>query len=184
MERTDDYQQHNCKSNEMVEEVEQTKIRLLRASVERQDPSSKVPYFFFSSCYIYYIRESDISFIRFWNLTLARKCAQFDEIMVFRLNLGVQEVDDLTLRRFLRARDLDIQKASLMFLKYLKWRQEFVPNSSISPSEVPNEIAQNKMFLQGTDKKGRPITVVLGRRHFQNKESLDEFKLDMHLAVA
>ncbi|XP_057995674.1 uncharacterized protein LOC110637674 isoform X2 [Hevea brasiliensis] len=128
MERTDDYQQHNCKSNEMVEEVEQTKIRLLRASVERQDPSSK-------------------------------------------------EVADLTLRRFLRARDLDIQKASLMFLKYLKWRQEFVPNSSISPSEVPNEIAQNKMFLQGTDKKGRPITVVLGRRHFQNKESLDEFKL-------
>ncbi|KAK4846240.1 hypothetical protein QYF36_014775 [Acer negundo] len=89
---------------------------------------------------------------------------------------GVQEVDDLTLRRFLRARDLDIEKGSTMFLKYLKWRRSFVPNGSISPSEVPNEIAQNKMFLQGFDKKGRPIGVAFGARHFQNKQNPEEFK--------
>ncbi|GKV17433.1 hypothetical protein SLEP1_g27945 [Rubroshorea leprosula] len=87
-----------------------------------------------------------------------------------------KEVDDLTIRRFLRARDLDIEKASAMFLKYLKWRRMFVPNGSISASEVPNEIAQNKMFLHGRDKKGRPITVVLGARHFQNKGGVEEFK--------
>ncbi|KAG8638578.1 hypothetical protein MANES_14G044000v8 [Manihot esculenta] len=63
-----------------------------------------------------------------------------------------------------------------MFLKYLKWRREFVPNGSISPSEVSNEIAQNKVFVQGTDKKGRPIMVAFGSRHYQNKESSEELK--------
>ncbi|XP_044494256.1 CRAL-TRIO domain-containing protein YKL091C-like isoform X2 [Mangifera indica] len=106
---------------------EQTKIQLMRALVEKQDPSSK-------------------------------------------------DVDDLTLRRFLRARDLDVEKGSAMFLKYMKWRRTFVPNGFISSSEIPNEIAQNKMFLQGFDKKGQPIGVVLGARHFQNKGGLDEFK--------
>ncbi len=62
-----------------------------------------------------------------------------------------------------------------MFLNYLKWRKEFVPNGFISPSEVPNEIAQNKMFLQGIDKKGLPVALLLGARHIQNK-SHDEFK--------
>ncbi|KAH7522499.1 hypothetical protein FEM48_Zijuj07G0145100 [Ziziphus jujuba var. spinosa] len=88
-----------------------------------------------------------------------------------------KEVDDLTIRRFLRARELDIGKGSALFLKYLKWRRTFVPNGSISTMEVPNEIAQNKMFHQGLDKKGRPIMVVFGARHFQNKlGGLEEFK--------
>lgn len=63
-----------------------------------------------------------------------------------------------------------------MLLRYLKWRREFVPNSSISLLETPNEVAQNKMFLQGSDKNGRPITVILGARHFQSKGGLEEFK--------
>lgn len=88
-----------------------------------------------------------------------------------------KELEDSTIRRFLRARDLDVQKASSMLLKYLKWRRTFVPNGYISASEVVNEIAQNKVFMQGKDKKGRPIIVVLGSRHFQNKlGGLDEFK--------
>jgi hypothetical protein len=87
-----------------------------------------------------------------------------------------QDVDDLMIRRFLRARDLDMEKASSLFLKYLKWRRTFVPNGSISASEVPHEIAQNKMFLQGFDKKGRPIAVLLGARHFQSEGGIEEFK--------
>ncbi|KAJ6379850.1 hypothetical protein OIU76_016498 [Salix suchowensis] len=63
-----------------------------------------------------------------------------------------------------------------MLLRYLKWRREFVPHGSISLLETPNEVAQNKMFLQGSDKKGRPITVILGARHFQSKGGLEEFK--------
>ncbi|KAF8390739.1 hypothetical protein HHK36_025266 [Tetracentron sinense] len=89
---------------------------------------------------------------------------------------GVQEVDDVTIRRFLRARDLDVEKASGLFLKYLKWRRAFVPNGSISVSEVSNEIAQKKMFLQGLDKKERPIGIVFGAKHFQTTGNPEEFK--------
>lgn len=91
--------------------------------------------------------------------------------------IGVlQEVEDWTLRRFLRARDLDVEKASNMFLKYLNWKRNFVPNGSISPSEIRHEIQQNKMFLQGWDKKGRPIALLLAARHFQHEGGVDEFK--------
>jgi hypothetical protein len=80
------------------------------------------------------------------------------------------------IRRFLRARDLDVEKASAMFLKYLKWRYSFVPNGSISQSQVANEIADDKAFSQGRDKIGRPILLVFGRKHFQKKDGADEFK--------
>ncbi|KAM3308020.1 phosphatidylinositol transfer protein 3 [Capsicum chacoense] len=114
--------------DDTITEQEMNKIELMRALVEKQDPS-------------------------------------------------IKEVDDYALRRFLRARDLDIQKSAAMFLKYLKWRQSFVPKGSISVCEVPNEIAQNKMFMQGVDKKGCPIAVVFGGRHIQNKiGGLEEFK--------
>ncbi|KAI3737468.1 hypothetical protein L2E82_27472 [Cichorium intybus] len=88
-----------------------------------------------------------------------------------------KEYDDLTIRRFLRAYDLDIEKATDMFIKFIKWRKTFVPNGSISVSEIPNELAQNKLFMQGNDKSGRPITLVFGGRHYQNKKGgLEEFK--------
>ncbi|XP_012471059.1 uncharacterized protein LOC105788644 [Gossypium raimondii] len=109
------------------ENIDKTKISLMRILVEKQDPSSK-------------------------------------------------EVEDGALRRFLRARDLDVEKASNMFLKYLNWKRNFVPNGSISPSEIRHEIQQNKMFLQGWDKKGRPIALLLAARHFQHEGGVDEFK--------
>ncbi|GAB4850180.1 hypothetical protein Ancab_029475 [Ancistrocladus abbreviatus] len=89
-----------------------------------------------------------------------------------------KELDNLMLRRFLRARDLDVDKASQLLLKCLKWRREFVPKGCISESEIPNEIAHNKALLQGFDKKGCPILLLLGARHFQNQRprGLDEFK--------
>ncbi|XP_071689391.1 sec14 cytosolic factor-like [Rutidosis leptorrhynchoides] len=88
-----------------------------------------------------------------------------------------KEYDDLTFRRFLRARDLDINKASAMFLKYLKWRKTFLPNGSISESEISTDLAQNKLFMQGTDKSGRLITVVFGGKHYPNKAGgVEEFK--------
>ncbi|KAF8378066.1 hypothetical protein HHK36_029400 [Tetracentron sinense] len=108
-------------------QMEQNKVDLMRAFLEREDPTAK-------------------------------------------------EVDNLMIRRFLRARDLDVEKASGLFLKYLKWRRAFVPDGSISVSEIPNELAQKKMFLQGLNKKGQPIAVVFGARHFHTKGSLEEFK--------
>lgn len=117
---------HKDGSNKEAEEL--NKVSMVRAFVEKQDPSSK-------------------------------------------------EFDDLMIRRFLRARDLNIEKASAMFLRYLKWRRTFVPKGSISVSEIPNELAQNKIFMQGCDKSGRPIILLFGGRHFPNKKGgLDEFK--------
>ncbi|PWA71560.1 CRAL-TRIO domain-containing protein [Artemisia annua] len=112
------------------------------------------------------------------------KDAEFEHKKVVQIRALVEthdptskECDDATIRRFMRARDLDIDKASAMFLKYLKWRKTFTPNGTISVSEVQNEIAQNKMFMQGSDKSGRPIAVVFGGRHFCNKKGgLEEFK--------
>ncbi|KAJ6712917.1 BINDING PROTEIN putative-RELATED [Salix purpurea] len=110
-----------------INEIEQNKVRLMRAHVEREDSS-------------------------------------------------VKEVDDLMIRRFLRARELDIEKASTLFLKYLSWRRSSIPNGFISPSEIPNELAQNKLFMQGVDKQNRPIVMVYGARHKPYKGSLEEFK--------
>lgn len=87
-----------------------------------------------------------------------------------------KEVDDLMIRRFLRARDLDVDKASAMFLKYMKWRKSFVPSGSVSPSEIADDLAQEKIYVQGLDKKGRPIIVAFAAKHFQNKNGLDAFK--------
>ncbi|KAF9619757.1 hypothetical protein IFM89_009099 [Coptis chinensis] len=88
-----------------------------------------------------------------------------------------KEVDDMTLRRFLHARDLDNEKASSMFLKYLKWRREFVPNGTISESEISNDLAHKIFFLQGVDKYGHPIGVVFPGKHFPNgKVGADQFK--------
>uniref|UniRef100_A0A7N0TM99 CRAL-TRIO domain-containing protein n=1 Tax=Kalanchoe fedtschenkoi TaxID=63787 RepID=A0A7N0TM99_KALFE len=93
---------HNENVDELLgsDEVEKSKIGIMRARVEREDPSAK-------------------------------------------------DVDNLMLRRFLRARELDIDKASNMFLKYLNWRLTFVPNGFISESEITKNIEHNKLFMQG-----------------------------------
>ncbi|XP_065853408.1 uncharacterized protein [Euphorbia lathyris] len=114
-------------NGEETDEIEQNKVRIMRAHVEREDADAK-------------------------------------------------EVDDFMIRRFLRARELDIEKASTFFLKYLSWKRSFMPNGSISPSEVPNELAQNKLFMQGVDKKNHPIVIIFGAKHVPYKGNIDEFK--------
>ena len=49
------------------------------------------------------------------------------------------------LRRFLRARDHNIGKASAMFLKYLTWKRTAKPNGPITDDEVRNELVQEKL---------------------------------------
>ncbi|XVE66078.1 hypothetical protein DITRI_Ditri08aG0052300 [Diplodiscus trichospermus] len=112
---------------EISDEIERSKVGIMRAFVEREDPSAK-------------------------------------------------NVDDLMIRRFLRARDLDIEKASTMFLKYLSWRRTFVPKGFISESEISSQLAHNKLFMQGLDKQGRPVVVTFGGRHKPTKGNVEEVK--------
>lgn len=91
-------------------------------------------------------------------------------------NFALQEVDDFMIRRFLRARDLDIEKASNLLLKYLNWRRTFIPKGYISQSDIPNQFEDNKVCMQGIDKKGRPIVVAFGGKHYPSKGSVEDFK--------
>ncbi|KAH7866664.1 hypothetical protein Vadar_023380 [Vaccinium darrowii] len=107
--------------------------------------------------------------------------AEINKIILMRALVEKQDpsskdVDDYMIRRFLRARDLDIEKASAMFLKYLKWKRTFVPTGSISASEIATDLEQKKVFSQGTDKAGRPIMLAFAGRHFPRKGGLEEFK--------
>ncbi|KAG6489920.1 hypothetical protein ZIOFF_051201 [Zingiber officinale] len=92
---------------------------------------------------------------------------------------AAKEVDNLTLKRFLKARDLDIEKASSQFLKYLKWKRTAVPNGFIAKEEVENELSQKKIFVQGVDKARRPIAVLFAAKHFYSMRHMDEFKRKM-----
>ncbi|KAG2320386.1 hypothetical protein Bca52824_013599 [Brassica carinata] len=109
------------------DEIERSKVGIMRALCDRQDPSTK-------------------------------------------------EVDDLMIRRFLRARDMDIEKASTLFLKYLAWKKSALPKGCIPESEIANDLSHNKVCMQGHDKMGRPIVVSFGNRHNPSKGNPEEFK--------
>lgn len=80
------------------------------------------------------------------------------------------------IRRFLRARDLDIEKASTLFLKYLAWKKSFLPKGYIAETEIANDLSHKKVCLQGHDKIGRPIVVIFGNKHKPSKGNPEEFK--------
>lgn len=51
-----------------------------------------------------------------------------------------------------------------------------MPLGRIQESDIANELEKQKMFFQGVDKKGCPITVILARRHERHDRNLEEFK--------
>uniref|UniRef100_A0ACD5WD01 Uncharacterized protein n=1 Tax=Avena sativa TaxID=4498 RepID=A0ACD5WD01_AVESA len=89
---------------------------------------------------------------------------------------AAKEEDDFMLRRFLRARDHNVGKASAMFLKYLAWKRAAKPNGPITDDEVRNELAQEKLYVQGHDKMGCPMVYLFGCRHIAAKRDINEFK--------
>jgi len=104
-------------------------------------------------------------------------------LMVAQLRATVQaqdprakEVDNLTLRRFLRARDHNVDKAAAMFLKFLQWRREAVPEGFVPEEKVRRELPQDKVCMGGVDRTGRPILVAFPARHFSANRDLTEFK--------
>ncbi|KAH8653327.1 CRAL-TRIO domain-containing protein [Xylariales sp. PMI_506] len=107
---------------------------------------------------------------------------------------------DQLLLRFLRARKWDIQKALVMFISTLKWRQDMKVDEDIMlngeeyfslqeqretdekkktfASDFLAQMRLGKSFAHGIDKEGRPITVVRVRLHRageQSQESLERY---------
>ncbi|XP_051149458.1 sec14 cytosolic factor-like [Andrographis paniculata] len=96
-----------------------------------------------------------------------------------RTQLGsssTQEFGDLTLMRFLIARSMNVEKAAKMFVEWQTWRSSFVPLGNIPVSEIEDELASEKIYLQGLSRKsGRPIVVAKIHRHSVPKDHL-QFK--------
>lgn len=40
------------------------------------------------------------------------------------------------------------------------------PSGRVHPEQIPNQLAARKTFLQGNDLQGRPVVLVLAKRHF------------------
>eukprot|EP00249_Psilotum_nudum_P010126 c22347_g1_i2 orf=310-1059(+) len=95
---------------------------------------------------------------------------------VQQLDAQSTDCDDAMLMRFLIARNFNVEKASKLFIQHLKWRRSFVPFGYIPENEILNELKQKKIFLQGCDKKGCPVGLILAARHNAFKRNMEEFK--------
>lgn len=93
---------------------------------------------------------------------LAPDAAAVDRLLV---QGGEQGVTAAQLRRWLRARGFDPARAARDLSSHATWRAKFVPAGRVLESEVPNELAQKKAFLQGPDRQGRAVTVFIGGNH-------------------
>ncbi|CAN1297341.1 SEC14 cytosolic factor [Linum perenne] len=87
---------------------------------------------------------------------------------VEKLGSTTEKHGDQTLNRFLIARSMNTDKAAEMFVQWQKWRESFVPNGFISDSEVPDELAAKKIYLQVS-------------KHYPSKDQLQFKKFIVHL---
>nr|XP_043624614.1 CRAL-TRIO domain-containing protein YKL091C-like [Erigeron canadensis] len=93
---------------------------------------------------------------------------------------SVEKYGDPTLERFLVARSMDPKKAAKMFVTWQKWRASFVPLGIIPDSEVLDELKPKKILLQGLSKTGRPVTILLARKHYPSKDQHQFKKYIVH----
>uniref|UniRef100_A0A3Q7E7G2 CRAL-TRIO domain-containing protein n=1 Tax=Solanum lycopersicum TaxID=4081 RepID=A0A3Q7E7G2_SOLLC len=79
---------------------------------------------------------------------------------VEKLGSSTESYGEKTLMRFLIARSMNPEKAAKMFCQWKKWRAEMVPLGYITDSEVADELAAEKIYLQGLSKNGHPVVMV------------------------
>ncbi|MCL7035181.1 hypothetical protein MKW94_004979 [Papaver nudicaule] len=100
-----------------------------------------------------------------------------------KLGCSTENYNDLTLMRFLIARSMDIEKAAKMFVQWKKWRDDFLPLGFIPESEVPDELASNKVYLQIPSSNAHhhhPVVIVKTNKHFSSKDQLQFKKFVVH----
>ncbi|XP_059655327.1 SEC14 cytosolic factor [Cornus florida] len=98
-----------------------------------------------------------------------------------KLGCSAGKYGDTTLKRFLIARSMDSDKAAKMFVQWQKWRDALVPLGFIPDSEVPDELAARKIYLQGLSEDGCPVMVVKASKHFPSKDQPQFKKFVVHL---
>lgn len=82
---------------------------------------------------------------------------------------------EIEVLKLMRARSMDVKKASKMFAQHQKWRREYFPLGHAQEDEIKDEIAANKFFIQGHDRTGRPLSFWYGARHFGGG-NLEQYK--------
>ncbi|KAL3510426.1 hypothetical protein ACH5RR_029827 [Cinchona calisaya] len=100
---------------------------------------------------------------------------------VEKLGVSTEKYRDPTLMRFLIARSMDTDKAAKMFVQWQKWRNALVPLGSVTDSEVQDELEAKKIYLQGLSKKGFPIMIVKGSKHFPSNDQTQFKKFVVHI---
>ena len=80
--------------------------------------------------------------------------------------------DDLTMHRFLVARDWDVAQSQEMMLAHLVWRQEHFPIYR-SMWQADKLFANGAIFPHGYDKEGRPVMVIRSGRFCPNERDLE-----------
>ncbi|XP_042496485.1 sec14 cytosolic factor [Macadamia integrifolia] len=100
---------------------------------------------------------------------------------VQKLGSSAENHGDQTLMRFLIARSMNPEKAAKMFVQWQKWRAEFVPLGFIPESQVPDELASRKIYLQGLSRNGHPVMIVKACKHFPSGDHPQLKKFVVHI---
>lgn len=90
---------------------------------------------------------------------------------------------EIEVLKLMRARSMDVKKASKMFAQHQKWRREYFPLGHAQEDEIKDEIAANKFFIQGHDRTGRPLSFWYGARHFGGG-NLEQYKSKLNSFVS
>ena len=80
--------------------------------------------------------------------------------------------DSAMLRRFLVARNLEIEPALVMLEAHAKWKKATLPISLTSG--IVAELKKGKAFHHGLDAAGRPLVVIRSRNFDPKERTLDD----------
>ncbi|DBA67929.1 TPA: hypothetical protein ACH3X2_014131 [Trebouxia sp. C0005] len=106
-----------------------------------------------------------------------RLAASGDEHVASLMTINPEQLDPLDVRgisRWLRAKGRNMDVAEEQIHVHAHWRQEFMPAGHIPENQVMNELASNKVYLQGCDAQGRTVFIVLAKQ--QEKGRPEETK--------
>ncbi|KAI8466216.1 MAG: CRAL-TRIO domain-containing protein, partial [Monoraphidium minutum] len=102
---------------------------------------------------------------------------------------GEEGLSDMQLKRWLRARSWDPARAARDLASHASWRAAFAPLGRVQEREIPNELAQEKVFMQGPDRRGRGLTIFIGGNHIPRSDASEchrfiYYAIDASVALA
>jgi hypothetical protein len=88
-----------------------------------------------------------------------------------KMKFKFPEESDETICRFLLARNKDVVKASEMLINHISWRASNLPPQKAS---CMKEFSAGKCYVNGCDKEGHPLIIVISRLHDPSDRDIDE----------